>query len=205
MHSNSEKPKNSRFKPGWIIVSCAIVNLAILLVLYWAVLAPIVAMYFLPHNRIHTDLALYTQGTYQEYEDAQIFDRFVESVPLPQSAEPVSFYHVDNRREDNPIYGKRSDVFSVDMKLSESDYEKAKTELMQPDDYIGDMGNYALYLSRVDLGCKMGRRNWGVLAFDDANCVVRCIVITRLEEIKGSTPQIEIRAVLKNKTNLPFE
>ena len=205
MHSDSEKPKKCKFWPKWFIVCAVSINLLIVWVLYWAIVAPYIAVFLLPHNRIHTDLALYTQGTYQEYEDAQIFDSFLESVHLPQSAEPISFYHVDNRREDNPIYGKRSDVFSVDMKLSESDYEKAKTELMKPDDYIDDMGNYSLYLSRVDLGRKMGRRNWGVIAFDDANCVVRCIVVTRLEKIKDRTPQVGVRAVLKNKTNLPFE
>ena len=201
MHSKSTKTKNSKFKPGWIIAICVAVSLIILWVAYWAILAPIVAMYFLPHNRIHTDLTLYTQGIYQEYEDAQIFDSFVESVDLPQSAQPVSFYHVDNRREDNPIYGKRSDVFSVDMKLSESDYEKAKTTLIQPDNYMCDKGNYALYLSQVDLG----RKNWGVIAFDDTNCVIRCIVVTYLEEVEGRTPSQGIQSVLKNKTNLPFE
>ncbi len=189
-------------KYTWLIVIyIVIVGLLATFLLYWAVFGPIVAKFLLPHNRIHTDLALYTQGTYQEYEDAQIFDRFVESVHLPQSAEPVSFYHVDNRREDNPIYGKLSDVFSVDMKLSESDYEKAKTTLIQPDNYMCDKGNYALYLSQVDLG----RKNWGVIAFDDTNCVIRCIVVTYLKEVEGRTPSQGIQSVLKNKTNLSFE
>ena len=192
------KPKSSHW-----IVTCAIIVVCLLaaFIVYWAIFAPIVARFFLPHNRIHTDLALYTQGTYQEYEDAQIFDSFVESVHLPQSAEPISFYHVDNRREDNPIYGKVSDVFSVDMKISKSDYEKAKTALIQPDNYMCDKGNYALYLSGVDLG----RRNWGVVAFDDGNCVIRCIVVTYLKEIYDRPPSQGIQSVLKTKTNLPFE
>ena len=202
MSDQSCRSSECKSQYTWLIVICSVVaGLVATFILYWAVFGPIVAKFFLPHNRIHTDLALYTQGTYQEYEDAEVFDSFVESVHLPQSAQPISFYHVDNRREDNPFYGKRSDVFSVDMKLSESDYEKAKTALMQPDDYMFDKGNYALYFSRVDLG----RENWGVIAFDDANCVIRCIVVTYLQESENRTLAEGVRIVLRNFTNLPFE
>lgn len=191
-----------KFRPVWLIIIGAIITgLIVSWVLFWAVVAPVISAFFIPHNGIYTDLILYTQGEYQEFEDSEKLDTFVNSFAFTKSAQPISFYFVDNRREDNPIYGKRSDVFSVDFKLEQSDYMETKAVLAQAANHMYDKGKFSLFITPKDLG----HRNCGILAFNDTDCVIRCIVVTYLEEVEGRTTAQGIKSVLENKTNLPFE
>ena len=186
-----------RKKRLWIpVCGGVLLTIAVLWLLYWAVAAPIIS-FCTPNNGIYEDLSLYTEDAYKQFENADIFESYMKTFEFPAESEVVAFYYVDNHQLDNPIYGKMSDVFAVDYHLSQQMYDEYKIRLSFPENYVDELAAFELYLSDVPVG----EDNFGVVAFNDKECIVRCCLVTSVGDI-STTVEDRVRNILWYRSTL---
>ena len=194
---NQSSKNHKKAKRIVIIAVCALILLVTLQLAYWAVVDPIVSRYK-PHTRIYEGLEYYTQGTYQDFDGSAKFDTFMQSFSFSETAQIVDFYHVDNKREDNPIYGKRSDLYSLEVQLSPEEYEEFKKQVSS-DNFVCRYGSYTIY----NLDVSAGERTQGAIAFHQTKYIIRCILVT--DVTKEEPNYYLVYSMLRYHTNLDFE
>ena len=130
-----------------------------------------------PATDVHMGVNYFEDGSYLSYEYGARFDEDLGDSGYLSCGDVVDFYHVDNRMRDNPLYGKMSDVFAVDIQLDPEDYVHRRDEIVEDMRHCSEMSDYELYLYHAD----PGRNDAFLVAFCDEKQVLRCILVADVE------------------------
>ena len=131
-----------------IIRTTVLVVLAIivLLALYWAVIAPPLTQLWSARDKYYFKGAEYfLNETYLEFEGGAAFCEVVECLGKPEDGQIVNFVYADNRIEDNPFYGKKWDVYTLEFVLPPEEYQTEKMKMEESGAVEGIEGDYTLY------------------------------------------------------------
>ena len=156
-----------------IIISLVILNIFLLCIIF----EPIIDFLFV-NPEIHDGISYYTSEEYKEYDDAQVFDDFVESLNLNSDLLPVYFYHIDNSKHNTVLYGKPNNMYAIDFKAEKTTYDEIKSRLLEGSTYMEKIHDYTIY----SVNREFADRNSRFLAFCDETNTVRCILIPGREK-----------------------
>ena len=186
---------NLQNKPyHWLIV--IIISLVVLSIfLLWIIFEPIIDFLFV-NPEIHDGISHYTSEEYKEYDDAQVFDDWVESLKLNSDLLPVYFYHIDNSKHNTVLYGKTSDMYAIDFQAEKTTYDETKSRLLEGSTYMEKFHDYKIYSANREFADSNGR----FLAFCDETNTVRCILI-----LDRRSNEKSIYNYLVGETTLRFE
>lgn len=96
---------------------------------------------------VHDGLQFYTEKSYKDYAHADLFDQIISELDYVSDGEIINFYHCENEHFDNPVHGKRRDIFSIDIQLDSAKYTEYKKKIDETAVYLTYQGDFDLYLS----------------------------------------------------------
>ena len=166
-----------------IILGCVIITIGVLIFLYWYIVDPFVKFIIgVPYYET-TDITIYSSNEYLTFSDGKSFENYL--VEVKPEGEIVSFYYKDNYGEDNPVYGRQTDVYALDIKLEETEYESFKVQMIQDSHAKGTIDSYSVYLDNVidEDG------NQFLFSCNDEKHIVRFIMITEQSDLKDALLQ----------------
>lgn len=145
MKKENKKQYSKHYSKSKIVMifGCIIIEIFVLICLYWYIVDPFVDFFIEPPHYETTDISTYSSGKYLTFSDGKSFENYL--VEVKPEGEIVSFYHRDNYGEDNPVHGRRPDVYALDIKLEETEYESFKVQMIQDHLESGTIDNYDLY------------------------------------------------------------
>ena len=145
--------------------------------LYFFIFQPIVSHHFVPAKAIHKGVEFWDNNTYTDFESGDEFYNFVLSTEHADIGEIVDFYHIDNHRRDNPIYGKMCDIFAIEIQSDASQCNKLINDSKLVS--CGPIGDYTLFLwPKYEPENELYH---GFIAINDATDTVRFLLLTDTE------------------------
>ena len=179
--SSNVKTKKRFFKPI-VIISFTII-LGVGIYIYWYAVDPILDFVLgAPHYET-TDINVYSSEKYLKFRYGKNFKNYLEEVK--PEGEVVSFYYINHYGQDNPVYGRQLDVYALDMKLEEIEYETFRIQMIQDSHEKGSFGDYLIYLS--DVIDEDG--NQFLFLCNDEKYIVRFIMMTDAPDLKSTIVQ----------------
>lgn len=152
------------------------------LFIYWWALAPVVSRLFISEDCVYTGLDLYRSNAYLNFEDGVTFQKMVSGFTGPQKGKAIDFYYVDNHVEDNPIYGKMCDIYSLDFILPVNDYQAEKNMVQSTAETYQSIDDFISYALPYD---STNGEYISVVSFCDDMQLVRYSLITELDTVDG--------------------
>lgn len=177
---SSGDPKNMKwgFIALGILIGILLLIGALVYLFFWIVHPLLIGFVIpVPATDVHMGVNYFEDGSYLSYEYGARFDEALGDSGYLSCGDVVDFYHVDNRMRDNPLYGKMSDVFAVDIQLDPEDYVHRRDEIVEDMRHCSEMSDYELYLYHAD----PGRNDAFLVAFCDEKQVLRCILAADVE------------------------
>ena len=167
------------------VLLLALLSWFCLFLIYWAVVHPVVSTLFFPMKK-QQGAAIYTDGTYLNYEDGEHFQKVIESLSFVDMCTVADFYYCDGVSRDNPIHGKMFDTYSLELQAGDH-YNAIKEDISSKyrleenwESYVGD---YNLYSVEETIA---GSKYTVYLATNDSASTVRCIMLTSQQvSVKG--------------------
>lgn len=180
-----------------VIIACVLLGITVLAYLYLGVVAPIISRIWGPRPKIYENLEYYTNRKYLQFENGSTFDEFIDTLDIVEQGDVINFYYQDNYGQDNLIYGKRSDIYSIDIQLDRQTYEDKKHIYSLDEEYCCDYGDYVLYF--LPLGTESDIQT--IIAFNEEATIIRCVMITEMSAVRFNS---DISRFLVNQTTLDF-
>jgi len=143
---------------------------------------------------------LYTKEEYLNYEYGKEFKKYITSYDFTNKGEIIYFYYRDNYVNDNPVHGKMSDIFAIDIKLNPDDYIIVKETLITDEYYAASLptDKFIIYSPIIS-----SPKNFTTgFAVNDTECIVRLFLVTETENLTFSD---SISFKLKNQSSLSFD
>ena len=169
------------------IVALLLLIVSVIVLYYWAV-QPIITALSTDTTDIHQGVEYFTSGEYTRYESGKEFEKLLSSTEYFYADCVVDFYHIDSRLRDNPIYGKRCDVFAVDMQLDQTRY----TNFFNRDELVscGVLFDYEVFV--LPDYKPESEKTHGFIAICDKSNMVRIVLLTDYvhEQFSGSYSRI---------------
>ena len=139
-HETKRLPRKGRI---WIFIGPPI--LLVLTIITLVIVR--VVLFFCPPSH-HSGADLYNSGKYLKYEDGEMFQQYLEELPLSETAEVVSFDYYNFWKQDNYLQADPApDLYMVHFVLQES--PDALASYLNDNGYLsreGENGNVTIYV-----------------------------------------------------------
>ena len=172
---------------------------AFLICMYYLMVKPFLVKMVIPtpEKNVHSGIDYFTRQDYLSFEHGQLFMNIVREYGLNELGEATDFYHVDYRHRDNPIHGKYSDYFSVDIKMSDEEYILHRDQTIAGAQHSSNMDSFELYIIKFIPGTTRNRGNVVLTAFCDDLSMVRYILVAdtypdHLSDVYGSLLRMHV-------------
>ena len=167
--------------PKPIIITIVLVLSGLLcIIIYWWLLAPIISRFFVSDNCIYHGLEYYTESYYLDFEDGVVFQNMLDDLDAREQGEVIDFYHADNHVADNPIHGKMSDIYALDIVCQADRYfdiKRCQEDIIEQPKIVGD---FTLFAS-IDT---LGESNYVKgIAFCDKTFTIRYILVSDIDTL----------------------
>lgn len=119
--------------------------------LFLIVLHPIIGNPFIPIYE-YEGIKYFEDEIFREFEKGAMFVDIFSSISYVEDCKITDFYYTDNKTYDSIIYGKRPDVYALDLNAG-LQYSTIKAEIINSGTYCGTQitgGNRILYYSLSD-------------------------------------------------------
>ena len=144
------------------------------LTIYWIIIDPIASFLYIPKDAEFAGTSYYEDGTYLDLECGELFNQILSRYnALDQKA--VDFYYFDTYFQDNPIYGKSSDLYALEIIVEQDEFIELKDEVSSIAEPYCQIGNHMLYAMIEPLG---GGRDVTIVSFCEKTKTIRYILIT---------------------------
>ena len=181
MHGNNS-PDYSKLRKWIVKFTIALCVLLVCIYLYWLVFAPVVSRLFISRDCIYQGTEYYLNNSYLEFENGKDFQKFMQNLNISTKGIVIDFYYVDNHVEDNPIYGKMCDIYSVELELQPESFQKELSWVEENAVNRERKGDYMLYALPYD---PTKDTYVQVIAFCNITYTARYIIITEFDSTDG--------------------
>lgn len=142
------KKSISTRKTIWIFVlSCLALLLCLIFSYFYLNSIQPLRDWFTAPRGYHQGPEFYTEGTYKEFEHGNYFSQILSELDYVSKGKIIDFYHVENEALDNPVQGKKWDIFSLDIQLTPAQYADQSKIVAKENQYYTYISDYDIYIS----------------------------------------------------------
>ena len=142
-------------------------------VFYWDIKG-IFEYFFGYRSYICQDLEVYTEDTYLDFDQGEKFKEYLKEAMCDKGTATL-FHYQDNYGADSKKYGKKGDIYILEIKLEEAEYLNYKEEIVRERTIYGE-GVYKVCYYNEKKSLQDGLLY--LIFFNDEECTVRYLMQT---------------------------
>ena len=182
MQTNYGRQSKSGGNRSWwrrkTLIIC--LSLLFLFVAYWVFVQPFLCLLYIIPIPVYEGIDYYTTGEYLQFEHGSDLKRLVTSFNLSQDGGAIYFAYIDYSLQANPIYGDIGEIFALDYKVNEKDFDRIQShcdaEQQKGRLYREKTGDFELYIRNQDF-----EEVEPVIAINKTEKIVRFIIRTNAD------------------------
>ncbi len=132
------------FAKSWLFIIVLLVFIVLFVLYCWAI-QPLLCYLNVLNPIEHQGVYYYEEERYLEFEAGDRFQQMLAYIPGLSSVEILDFYHEDGHMQDNPIRGKKWDIFVLEAAVKEKMLEPIIERISMIGKQIFTVDDYIVY------------------------------------------------------------